>query len=107
MSRLAGRNSIHNYDFICISETYLDSLIPLYGRNFKLNDYGMIRVDRPRYVKRGNVCTFFNESLYIRKLNFLFIIKYQCLTKKDLLPLFINLEVKAIFEFDNLILKKF
>lgn len=96
MSRLEGRNSIHNYGFICISETYLDSLIPLDDRNFKLNDYGMMRVDRPRYAKRGNVCTTFNESLYIRKLNFLFIIKYQCLTKKDLLPLFIDLEVKAI-----------
>lgn len=99
MSRLEGRNSVHNYDFICISEIYLDSLILLDCRNFKLNDYGMIRVDHPRYVKRGNVSTTFNESLYIRKFNFLFIIKYQRLTKKDLLPLFIDL--------DNLILKKF
>ena len=65
MSQIEAYNSLYNYDFICISETYFNSSILEGDRNFKLNGYHLIRADQPRNTKTG-VCIYHKESLDVR-----------------------------------------
>ena len=52
------------YDFICLSETYLDSTTP--DELIKIKGYKPIRADHPDNIKRGGVCIYYNESLPVR-----------------------------------------
>ena len=63
ISQIEAYNSLCNYDFICISETYFDSSILEGDRNFQLNAYHLIRADHPSNTKRGGVCIYHKESL--------------------------------------------
>ena len=47
ISEIEAYNSLYNYDFICISETFFDSSILEGDRNFQLNGYQLIRADHP------------------------------------------------------------
>ena len=58
-------NSTFIYDFICISETFLDSSCGLDVRDLMLNDYNLIGSDHPSYTKRGGVCIYYRESLAV------------------------------------------
>ena len=70
ISQIEAYNSLYNYDFICISETYFD-LSTLEGdRNFQLNGYHLIRADDPSNTKRGGVCIYRKESLGVRLVKF-------------------------------------
>ena len=62
-------NSLYNYNFLCISETYFDSFI-LGDRNFQLNGYHLIRADHPSNTKRDGVCIYHKESLGVRQFNY-------------------------------------
>ena len=59
-------NSIHKYDFICISETYLDSSIQSADRDISINGYSLIHADHPSNNKRGSVCIYYHESLAVQ-----------------------------------------
>ena len=74
---IAAYNSIHKYDFICISETYLDSSVQSDDRDISINGYNLIRADLPSNNKRGGVCIYYRESLAVQlvKTNYL----NQCL----------------------------
>ena len=66
-SRLAqwkAYNSIYKYDFICLSETYLDSSIP--DNLIDIEGYKLIQADHPDNIKRGGVCIYYKESLPVR-----------------------------------------
>ena len=52
-------NSIYKYDFICISETYLDSSVQSDNRDISINGYNLIRADHPSSNKRGGVCIYY------------------------------------------------
>ena len=52
LSSIAAYNTIHKYDFICISETYLDSSVPTDDRATLINGYNLIHADHPRNNKR-------------------------------------------------------
>ena len=67
ISQMEAYNSLYNYNFICISETYFDSSI-LGDRNFQLNGYHLIRADHPTNTKREGVCIYHKESLGVRLL---------------------------------------
>ena len=73
LSSIAAYNSVHKYDFICISETYLDSPVKLDDRDISINGYNLIRADLPSNNKRGAVCIYYRESLAIQliKINYL------------------------------------
>ena len=77
LSSIAAYNSIHKYDFICISETYLDSSVQSDDRDISINGYNLIRADLPSNNKRGGVCIYYRESLAVQlvKTNYL----NQCL----------------------------
>ena len=66
ISQIEANNSLYNYDFICISETYFDSSILEGDRNFQLNGYHLIRPDHPSHTKRGGVSIYYKEYLDVR-----------------------------------------
>ena len=59
-------NTIHQYDVICTSETFLDSSVPLDDHNLSIQGYSLIRADHPDNVKRGGVCLYFKENLILK-----------------------------------------
>ena len=69
MLLLKAYNAIYKYDFICLSETYLDSSIPLDNVSLELESYKLVRADHPNNVKRRGVCNYYKESLPVRVIN--------------------------------------
>ena len=55
---------MYKHDFICLSEAYLDSTIP--DSLLEIDGYNLIRADHPNNTKRGGVCIYYKESLYVR-----------------------------------------
>ena len=53
----------HNFDIVCLSETFLDSTTPHDDENININGYLLSRVDHPNNIKRGGICMYFKESL--------------------------------------------
>ena len=50
----------HNYDIICLSETFQNSSI-------QTNKYNLIRTDHPSDLKRGRVCIYDKEHIPLVK----------------------------------------
>ena len=65
-SLIEAYNSNHRYDFICISETYLDSSVPADDKELAMEDYNLIRADHPNNVKKGGVCIYYKESIAVQ-----------------------------------------
>ena len=68
MYLLEGYNSIHKYDILCISETYLDSSVSVDDTTHYLPDYNLVRSDPPNNAKRGNVCLYYKGNLSLRSI---------------------------------------
>ena len=60
---LEAYNAIHDFDMICLSESYLDSSASFNNDNLYIKDYKLLRADHPWNVKRGGACVYFKESL--------------------------------------------
>ena len=56
-------NTLHKYDFICISETYFYSSVESDDDDLRTNGYKLIRMDHPLNTKGGSVCIYYKESL--------------------------------------------
>ena len=69
LTSLQAYNTLHKFDIICISETYLDSSISINDTDLNLDGYKIIRADHPLNLKRGGVCIYFKESLPLNILN--------------------------------------
>ena len=69
MLLLKAYNAIYKYDFICLSETFVDSSILSDHVSLELEDYKLVRADHPNNVKRGGVCIYYKESLTVRVIN--------------------------------------
>ena len=63
---LKSFNALHNYDFICLSETFLSPSVSSTLDSLNTNGYNIVRSDHPSGSKRGGVCCYINESLPIR-----------------------------------------
>ena len=48
-------NSIYKHDFICLSETYLDSSTPLNDNSLQIKGYNLDRADHPSDIKSGSL----------------------------------------------------
>ena len=59
----------HKFDIICLSETYLDSTVPLDDVNLVISGYNLIRSDHPSNTKRGGVFLYYKSYLPLRVLN--------------------------------------
>ena len=55
---------MYKHDFICSSETYLESSKP--DGLLETDGYNSVLADHPNNIKRGGVCIYYNESLPIR-----------------------------------------
>ena len=62
-------NTVHKYDFICISETYFDSSVESEDDNLRINGYKLIRMHYPMNTKRGGFCMYYKESLVVKIIN--------------------------------------
>ena len=67
LTQLKAYISVYKYDFLCLLETYLDTLIP--DNLINIEGYKLIRADHPNNVKRGGVCIYYKESLPVRVIN--------------------------------------
>ena len=61
--------SVHKFDIVCLSETYLDSTGPLDDDNAVISGYNLIHSDHPSNTKRGGVCLYYKNCLPLRVLN--------------------------------------
>ena len=57
------------YDFICISETHLDSIISSDNNNLNISGYNLRRAGHPSNSERGDACIYYKESLAVQTLN--------------------------------------
>ena len=70
LTQLKAYNSICKYDFICLSQTYLDSSTP--DNLIEIEGYKLIRADHSDNIKRGRVCIYYKESLPVRVISTLY-----------------------------------
>ena len=105
-SSIEAYNSIHNYHFICISETYLDSTTNLDDKDLAIEGYNIIRADHPNNLKKGGVCIYYKESLAVKLINVNFL--SECLLcevtlddKKGYIAVLYRSPSQNSSEFDN------
>ena len=66
LSSLKAFNSVHNFDIICLSESFLDSSFPSNNPDLALSGYKLVRADHPLDIKRGGVCLYNRETLPLK-----------------------------------------
>ena len=66
---LQACNPIHNFDIICLSETYLDNCHHSDDDQLALPGYNLIRGDNPNNIKRGGVYIYYRETLPVKVIN--------------------------------------
>ena len=73
VSAIKAFNTTKNFDFICLSESYLDSTISSVDKNLRLDGYILIRAANPKNIKQGGVCIYYRETLPLKiiQLNYL------------------------------------
>ena len=57
----------HNYDIICLLETFLLSSIETNDDRISIDGYNLIRADHPSDSKRGGVCIYYKEHIPLIK----------------------------------------
>ena len=57
----------HNYDIICLLETFLNSSIETNDDMISIDGYNWIRADHPSDSKRGGVCIYYKEHVPLIK----------------------------------------
>ena len=75
---LNSYNSLHKFDNICLSETYLDSNTPFDDGNLESSGYTLVRSDHSSNTKRGGVCLYYKNNLPLRVINIGYL--NECLT---------------------------
>ena len=73
VSAIKAFNTTKNFDFVCLSESYLDSDISSVDKNLCLDGNKLIRADHPKNIKQGGVCIYYRETLPVKivQLNYL------------------------------------
>ena len=61
--------AIYKYNFLCLSETYLDASIPSDHVSLDLERYKLVCTDHPNNIKQGGVCIYYKESLPVKVIN--------------------------------------
>ena len=86
---LKAFNTTKKFDFICLSESYLDSTISSDDKNLGLDDYKLIRPNHAKKIKQDRVFIYYRETMLVKiiQLNYL----SECLVCQ------INYDNKKIF----------
>ena len=66
-------NTIHDFDIICLGETYVDSIYATDDKDLQINNYIMIRAGHPMDIKCGGICLYHKNYLAVNVLNFNFL----------------------------------
>ena len=61
VSLLKSFNALHNYDFICLSETFLSPSVSSTLDSLNIDGCNIVRSDHPSGLKRGGMCCYFKE----------------------------------------------
>ena len=69
LSLLRAHISVHNFDILCLSETYRDSTISSNDSNLIIPGYDLYRADHPSNVKCGGICIYYNNFLPLKVTN--------------------------------------
>ena len=69
VSLLLAYISVHKFDIICFSETYLNYEIPSDYKNLEIAGCNLVREDHPSNSKRGGICVYYKSSLRFRVIN--------------------------------------
>ena len=64
LSLLKAYVSVHKFDIICLSETYLDSSI--YNKKLEISEYYLIRSDHLSNNKHGGICIYYKSFLPLK-----------------------------------------
>ena len=75
---LNAYSSLHSFDIICLSETYLDSSILSHNPNLEVQGCDLIGADHPSNVKKGELCIYYKNHLPLKLININFL--HDCLT---------------------------
>ena len=67
LTQLKAHVSTYKCDFICLSETFLDSSTP--DNLVDIQRYNLVHADELDNTKRGVVCIYYKESLPVRVIN--------------------------------------
>ena len=78
VSLLQALSVTHDYDIICLTETFLDPSISNDDERINIKGYNLLRADHPSNKKRGGVCMYYKEHLPIIKRDDLCTLK-ECL----------------------------
>ena len=76
VSLLSAHISVHKFDIICLSETYLNSEIPSDDENLEIPGYNPVREDHPSNSKCGGVCVYYKSSLPFRVINVKYLLEF-------------------------------
>ena len=66
LSQLEAYNTLHGYDLICFSETWLDSTTSIDSNDLCLKGYNLHRVDDPDSVTKRGFCVCYEETLAVQ-----------------------------------------
>ena len=83
MQLLKAYNAMYIYDFICLSEIYLDSSIPSDHVFSDLEGCKLVCADHPNNVKRDGVCIYYKQSLPVKLINLPFLQEVLLLELND------------------------
>ena len=61
ISLLKAYITVHKFDIICLSETYLDSSTRPDDDNLEIEGYDIARADNPANTERGGVCIYYKN----------------------------------------------
>ena len=61
--------SVHKFDIICLSETYLNSEMPYNDENLEIPGYNLVREDHPSSSKPGGGLCLLKSMLLVRVIN--------------------------------------
>ena len=61
ISSLEAYITVHKFDIICLSETYLDSSTRPDDNNLEIEGYDIARADNPANTERGGVCIYYKN----------------------------------------------
>ena len=61
LNLLEDFNIVHDFDIICLGETFLNSEYLIVDPGLELKGYALVRSDHPQNLKRGGVCMLYKE----------------------------------------------
>ena len=77
LSTLKAFHGTETFDFICLSESYLDSVISLGNSSLSLDFYKLIYSENPKEIKQGGVCIYNTETLPVKTIQINYL--HECL----------------------------